>query len=93
MAYTEFIAPKLLDGAEEAVGDGKQELLAAPLFSAAATHLAEDISAQVWQRRKGAIRNCKSSSCPDWGASCCKFIFRGDCLRVRWRVKLSRFKT
>ena len=47
LAYMEFISPTLLDVAEEAVRDGKLQLLVLPFFLAAGAHLAEDIPVQV----------------------------------------------
>jgi len=52
LAYMEFIAPTLSDVAEEAVMDGKRELLVVPLFLAAGAHLAEDIPAQATEARR-----------------------------------------
>jgi sirohydrochlorin cobaltochelatase len=52
LAYMEFIAPTLSDVAEEAVRDGKRELLVVPLFLAAGAHLTEDIPAQVTEAKR-----------------------------------------
>ncbi|MGB8475728.1 MAG: CbiX/SirB N-terminal domain-containing protein [Candidatus Acidiferrum sp.] len=51
LAYMEFTPPALSDVAEEAIKDGKRELLVLPLFLAAGAHLAEDIPAQVADAR------------------------------------------
>jgi sirohydrochlorin cobaltochelatase len=47
LAYMEFVAPTLVDTAEEAVRDGIRALKVLPLFMAGGAHVDQDIPAQV----------------------------------------------
>lgn len=52
LAYLQLIAPTLLEVAEEAITDGKNELLILPFFLAAGAQAAQEIPAQLAAARK-----------------------------------------